>query len=56
MQKLKRLQKTIELLQQQILSNDRLGILKLRQSVVKEHGYIQWQYIMERANESNTEV
>lgn len=51
MQNLKRLQKITELLQQQIYLKNRLGILKLRQSVIKEHGHIQWQYVLSKVQD-----
>lgn len=54
MQILKPLQKIIELLQQQICLKNRLGILKLRQSTIKQHGHIQWQYILSKVQDERT--
>ena len=54
MQNLKPLQKIIELLQHKICLKDRLGILKLRQSTIKEHGHIQWQYILSKVQDEHT--
>lgn len=51
MQNLKPLQKIIELLQQQIYLKNRLGILKLRQSTIKQHGHIQWQYVLSKVQD-----
>jgi hypothetical protein len=54
MQNLKPLQKIIELLQHKIYLKDRLGILKLRQSTIKQHGHIQWQYVLSKVQDERT--